>query len=89
MPAGLGTAILAALAAGSSGGFAVRTVPFSDLVRPAFVIVPPHGLKIPAVRAFLHVLKMRFPESDLPAPSAAVLGGASVREGTALGDSTS
>lgn len=69
--AGLGVAVLPELAAGSLHGLAVRPVPFSDLLRPVLAIVPPHGLKVPAVRAFLNVLKDRFPASALPSPSAA------------------
>ena len=72
--AGLGTAVLPALAVGSPDGVAVRTLPFSDLIRPVLAIVPPHGLKVPAVRAFLHVLKARFPASELPAFSATLWG---------------
>ncbi|MFO7546622.1 MAG: LysR family transcriptional regulator [Trueperaceae bacterium] len=87
--AGLGATVLPALAVGSPDGIAVRTVPFSDLVRPVLVIVPPHGLKVPAVRAFLHVLKARFPESDLPALSAAVFGTATARGGPMVSSTAS
>jgi DNA-binding transcriptional LysR family regulator len=67
--AGLGVAVLPELAVESANGLALRTVPFSDLHRPVLAIVPPHGLKVPAVRAFLNVLKARFPGSELPALS--------------------
>ena len=45
----------------------VKTVPLDPpLERPIYVAISPNSLKIPAVRAFLNVLKTQFPESELP-----------------------
>ena len=38
----------------------------AELERPIYVAILPGSLKIPAVRAFLNVLKMQFPASELP-----------------------
>lgn len=62
---GLGAAILPELAAQPLPD-QVRTVPLRGLVRPINVVLPPHGLKVPAVRALLGVVKERFPTSELP-----------------------
>ncbi|MFO7546492.1 MAG: LysR family transcriptional regulator substrate-binding protein [Trueperaceae bacterium] len=62
---GLGAAILPELAVDTLQ-VSVRTVPFRGPVRPIDVVLPPHGLKVPAVRALLRVVKERFPESGLP-----------------------
>ncbi len=45
----------------------VKAVPLdAPLKRPIYVAIAPSSLKIPAVRAFLNVLKRQFPESGLP-----------------------
>ena len=45
----------------------VKAVPLDPpLERPIYVAISPSSLKIPAVRAFLNVLKTQFPESELP-----------------------
>lgn len=45
----------------------VKAVPLDQpLERPIYVAILPGSLKIPAVRAFLNVLKMQFPVSELP-----------------------
>ena len=45
----------------------VKMVPTDmPLERPIYLALLPSSLKIPAVRAFLSVLKKQFPESDLP-----------------------
>lgn len=45
----------------------VKVVPFDQpLERPIYVAILPGSLKIPAVRAFLNVLKTQFPNSELP-----------------------
>ena len=45
----------------------VKTVPLDPpLERPIYVAISPGSLKVPAVRAFLNVLKGQFPESELP-----------------------
>ena len=45
----------------------VKRVPTdAPLERPIYVTLLPSSLKIPAVRAFLSVLKNQFPDSDLP-----------------------
>lgn len=62
---GLGAAVLPELAAGSLRD-SVRTLPFKGLIRPINVVMPPHSLKVPVVRAFLRVVKERFHDSELP-----------------------
>ena len=45
----------------------VKVVPLDSLLeRIIYVAIAPESLKVPAVRAFLSVLKGQFPESDLP-----------------------
>ena len=55
---GLGGAIVPELAADTLQA-SVLTVSFRGLVRPIDVVLPPHGLKVPAVRALLRVVNER------------------------------
>ena len=44
----------------------VKAIPLDSLLeRPIYIAIAPGGLKVPAVRAFLNVLKTQFPASEL------------------------
>lgn len=63
---GLGIAFLAKLAIDELPSN-VKAVPIDDtLERTIYVAILPSSLKVPAVRAFLKVLKTHYPESELP-----------------------
>ena len=45
----------------------VKAIPLDELLeRPIYVALLPSSLKIPAIRAFLNLLKIQFPDSEVP-----------------------